>query len=586
MTRANLLKNVFFSISLLIMILPLAHRNAYPFGLGDIVKVGKGAIDVAEKGYQKATNPLRKSYEFVYHNTIRGPHRKLKNFVNDATPEKIRNWYKHRIEANFRPLSDNAWEVSQGKIRASEGIKNMVKRYEKQFKGLVLEPHIRFLYDLALGLSEPLPESMVNKLEKHWSLYTSRPLHSDARFLVSRHVLDLINAYGIFGTERKEGMTFYDVIIVDAPLKNTIPSTALLGHELIHVAQFRDMGFEAFVMSYAYGVAKDGYEESTLEREAYSFQGKIEKRLESPQYANSYGSERSINTDKIRAVNFLAISSACKVDNSKAVKVAISDAISRNDHDTFRAVAAFSLNEKGVSDNAKSYVCRMIASNSGRLNVGNSEAINWAKLAIHYDSHNVDNWYFLAKKANEIGDIRTEYEALMNMSILIIDNELRRSIHGRMTPNLNYAVMCLQNAANIVNLCLNNRRIQDNRMPFLSLVMIGLELRPSWCIDNAMVGYINQLGYHDNLYRRADYLHFQILDIISRAYWRIGEAYRNRNYMVMAYNTCNLAKNQFRMYRNTVRGLDPNYGKMMWERSKKIQDRLRKPQTMRLRRRN
>ena len=83
-------------------------------------------------------------------------------------------------------------------------------------------------------------------------------------------------AVGITGAEDflampAQGITYNDTYFL---LPNSTKSTHL--HELVHVAQWKELGMRGFITSYIAGVQKYGYYDSPLEQMAYGMQHEFE----------------------------------------------------------------------------------------------------------------------------------------------------------------------------------------------------------------------------------------------------------------------------------------------------------------------
>jgi hypothetical protein len=53
----------------------------------------------------------------------------------------------------------------------------------------------------------------------------------------------------------------------------------LFFHELVHVVQWSRLGFDRFMLAYAYGLSRFGYKDSPLERMAYSLEGQFQRGI-------------------------------------------------------------------------------------------------------------------------------------------------------------------------------------------------------------------------------------------------------------------------------------------------------------------
>ncbi len=81
------------------------------------------------------------------------------------------------------------------------------------------------------------------------------------------------------------GITFEDTVLLsERYLGEDELSPGLLFHELVHVAQYRQLGVAEFVTRYIRGWAENGYDYQAipLERDAYQLQERYERNPEQP----------------------------------------------------------------------------------------------------------------------------------------------------------------------------------------------------------------------------------------------------------------------------------------------------------------
>ncbi len=71
----------------------------------------------------------------------------------------------------------------------------------------------------------------------------------------------------------KAGITFRDMYFVDP----ACASESVHFHELVHVVQWRALGVRPFLLTYALGVLRQGYERSPLEAIAFELQAQFER---------------------------------------------------------------------------------------------------------------------------------------------------------------------------------------------------------------------------------------------------------------------------------------------------------------------
>ena len=78
--------------------------------------------------------------------------------------------------------------------------------------------------------------------------------------------------FGALAEKNMSGITFGDMYFFQ-PGQDT---ESLHCHELVHVLQWRVLGLDGFLLTYAIGILEHGYEASPLERIAYNIAGQFE----------------------------------------------------------------------------------------------------------------------------------------------------------------------------------------------------------------------------------------------------------------------------------------------------------------------
>lgn len=76
------------------------------------------------------------------------------------------------------------------------------------------------------------------------------------------------------------GMAFVDAVVISDAARQRNNAAAILFHELVHCAQYRELGLHRFLRQYLVGWAATGFDyfAIALEREAYELQDRFEAR--------------------------------------------------------------------------------------------------------------------------------------------------------------------------------------------------------------------------------------------------------------------------------------------------------------------
>jgi hypothetical protein len=74
------------------------------------------------------------------------------------------------------------------------------------------------------------------------------------------------------------GITFRDMYFVHEAYR----SQSIHFHELVHVIQWRTLGFDEFLVTYGVGVIQQGYAQSPLEATAFALQAQFERGVQLP----------------------------------------------------------------------------------------------------------------------------------------------------------------------------------------------------------------------------------------------------------------------------------------------------------------
>lgn len=124
--------------------------------------------------------------------------------------------------------------------------------------------------------ARPVSSAGHRRLARHFPA----DLLDSARFVVvPRAPLPPLRAMGLAEFEGRmpgkvAGITFGDTFFVT----DAGSTESVFAHELVHVLQWRRLGFERFLLAYALGLARHGYEQSPLERIAYAIQQRFDEQ--------------------------------------------------------------------------------------------------------------------------------------------------------------------------------------------------------------------------------------------------------------------------------------------------------------------
>ena len=540
--------------------------------LGDCVSFAKETGKVLEKGYQTATKPVRDVSNTVYRKTIRKPFNELKGEINKAIPDRLKYIYKDNVERRFRPATDFCWDATTGRKPFSEAAKQTVKAYVDQAKELLVSPELYLIYQSAKAASDPLPKEAFEIILPHWHQLTNRNLYRKTRYIVSGEIVDILS----IGTAA--AITLYDIVIFRDSLSNKPESLALLAHEMVHVDQYHDLSFMGFAAQYYVGGKLRKKKKNPLEREAYELEDRMLVRLNAERInPRTYQLTKHVSLPKSNSINVLATATAMGGTSEALIPVSISEAIVRGDRQDIDQLAAYAIAAPDLKAGTRSEVCRMIASDAVRSVYAADDALDYAKLAVNFDPENTYNWYFLAKIANSVRDIKTEYEALVQLASMMIEQELLKQHGGNFTPRMRGAEMHLNRAAALGEMMgWREGFIYDTRLPFILLVSMGLELRPTWFNDKVLLTYANRGITIDKALHKMDRWHFNLADVVSQVGLRAGVNMRDPIILQQCISICLNAHREYNNFGRHISGIPRDFDVRMKNRAHKARSYIRR----------
>lgn len=528
---------------------------------GDIVKDGARGVGNV---YQTATAPVRNVATNVYNNTLRQPVNEIRNGINSVLPDDVRNFYRYEIQNRIQPFVANSTGMMTGEVNIVDGTQQIVNHSINLVKELAVTPEIAALYYAARASSSPIPQEFFSVIAPHWPAVTNRPLHqSVAKYIVSQ---SLVNTLTAMGNSSMAAITLYDVIIFREPLSMNPNSLALLSHEMVHVAQYRELGFAAFLSTYIAENLANGYANSPKEREGYRVQTNIEPRLA----GDAQSVNPQIRLSNVSAINYssptaatLAFFSAATNDPNEYANYMLTKIQTTNSVNDAKALIGYVLSNNAVSSTNKAFCCRLMSSGPLLNYVTPQERLAWAKSAASFSPSESVNWYVLAATAFQLQDASTEYDALINLAGIMISEELGKANPDY--PRLYGASGHLGRAIQLSNfISFQQGRPYDNRMPFLMLIELGVFLPLDYSKDMQLNMFAQTLANIDAAMNIKDEMHLRVIGALTgtHLYFAIqnhrfylntgGPAYlmEKRNRAVASMNHAQWGLNELNMYLN------------------------------------
>lgn len=109
-------------------------------------------------------------------------------------------------------------------------------------------PVLLELYTSARAASQPIPKDLLDKIEPYFKAETTRPFYrNQVKYIVSPKLIKILTGFGAIDAD---AITYYDVIIFKNLVDFKIYALKTLAHEMVHVAQYHDLGFSQFMAKY------------------------------------------------------------------------------------------------------------------------------------------------------------------------------------------------------------------------------------------------------------------------------------------------------------------------------------------------
>jgi hypothetical protein len=488
----------------------------------DVVSAGanfvKDVAATAGTAYQTVTAPVRNVTTTIYNNTLQQPINELQNSVNSILPKEVKDFYAYEIKNRIEPFYKNTTSIATGEVNVVTGATNIVNHSIALVKEVFITPEIAALYNAARGASSPVPQEFFQKIQPHWASVTNRPLHSSyAKYIVSE---SLVNTLTFLGNSQMDAITLYDVIIFRSSLSMTPRSLSLLAHEMTHVAQYRQLGFTAFLTTYIAENLKNGYENADKEIEG----AEVGRRMYSLLNGNPAATNSQVRFSNISPTNFsntaaanIAYLDAASANPNEYVGYLITKAQASNNINETKAIVGYILNNSRVSGSNKAYCCRMMSSGPLSTTLSLQDREVWAKAAASYAPKESINWLFLASAASQMQDDQTNFDALINLAGIMISEEL-----AKLSPNytrMRAAARYLGSAVQLgTNANFQQTNFYDTRLPLVMLVELGVYLPLTYSEDMQLNYYAQTVADLDKSINSKDLIHLRVIGALTGAH--------------------------------------------------------------------
>jgi hypothetical protein len=567
------MKRNFFNCILFFWVLSINTYSQFGF----VRDLGDGLKNVArEVGnvYQVATKPVSDAADYVYSNTLKRPVDHLRSEVENQIPPQMMDLWRSEIDGRLGPYIQSVIDVGTGDKNIVNGVDDIVQHTIDQAKELIMFPELMAIYSTALALSERIPDSHLNSIQPQWQSCTSREFHKDeVRYLVSPELINSINSIlGNQGSNKIDAFTLYKVIIFKNPIGDSPNELSLVGHEMVHVAQYFEKGFSPFLANYIAEILKYGYNNAPSEREAYQVQSKLYSLLQGKIFDFPTASNSSDFTEfQTPSMITLGAFEAMDVNPSGYIlaKLNYPDCnLSKND---IEGLVGLAFSHPGLNEDQRSAICRSIATGPYCQNFTIIERLNWVQLAVQYNPQASINWYFLASIASQMNNQQVEYDALISLTNIMLTEELNKPVQIRNNDRILNACAYLDRAVYLGNqMRWNYNRFFDTRMPLLMLTEVGLNLPVNLPSDLQMIQYAKQAFDMDAELSSKDNIHFQIIWINAEVCLRFAANSSNlqirRNHAIMAMQFCDIGFSELQNYRP----ISGQYEQFLWDRFSQI----------------
>jgi hypothetical protein len=489
-----------------------------------------GAVRSTGNVYQETTAPFRNVAQDFYKNNFQTPVDNIKNEIVSQIPPAIRDLYKYELENKIAPYVNTYFQVSTGETNIVDGTKKVYDHSINILKEFALTPVLLELYTTARAASQPVPKELLDKIKPYFIAETSRPFYgSYAKYIVSPKLIKILTGFGAIDAD---AITYYDVIIFKKPLDFKIYALKTLAHEMVHVAQYHDLGFSQFMAKYIEQNLHHENVDTQIEKEAYTLGDKVEAKLQAEGNLPNLAITNAALFVPNNALSSVGLIESNSVNANETVRYAMSQAQAGNNKDEIKLVAGYALSSAKTSLATKAYVSAWMA-NGPSYNISMQERLNWSKAAVGYEPENPLNWYFLAANASAVQDAATEFKAIINYATLVINEET-----GKLQPN----IPLLVNIFNLLDKSLsladmvNWQGVQfyDQRLPLIMLIELGSFLPPDPQKDQRLTNYTRLLVDRDNALNKNDELRLRAFTAVAAGNLYVAHFY-NRAFQQSNY---------------------------------------------------
>jgi hypothetical protein len=489
-----------------------------------------GAVRTTGNVYQESTAPFRNVSQDFYKNNFQKPVDNIKNEIVSQIPPALRDLYKYELENRIAPFVNTSLEIGTGETNIVDGTKKVYDHSMNILKEFALMPVLLELYTSARAASQPIPTDLLDKIQPYFKAETIRPFYrNQAKYIVSPKLIKILTGFGAIDAD---AITYYDVIIFKDPLSFKIYALKTLAHEMVHVAQYHDLGFSQFMAKYIEQNLHHNNVDTQIEKEAYKVGDNINAKLQAEGNLPNLVINNAAMFVPNNALSSVGLIESNSVNANETIRYAMSQAQAGNNEDEIKLIAGYALSSNKITAATKAYVAAWMA-NGPTYNINMQERLNWSKAAVGLEPENPLNWYFLAANANAMQDAATEFKAIINYATLIINIET-----GKAQPN----IPLLINIFNLLDKSLgladmvNWQGVQfyDQRLPLIMLIELGSYLPPDLQKDSRLNNYSRLLVDRDISVNKNDELRLRGFTAIAAGHLYWGYFY-NRSFQQSHY---------------------------------------------------
>ncbi len=372
-----------------------------PAGFGDFIKEVGNTVGSA---VQTVTKPVTDEIDRAYRRHVRDDYLKAKTKFEDALPSAVRDEFRRTIGPVMHAQKTLLWDVPLNRTDLGDGLLSSYVDYKRAISNNLVIPELIALYHLLKSQSDPFPQWVKEQLAPHWTACgQGEELVIDrTRFVVSSNIVSMLTMGG-----DKDAITFYDVIVFREPIRDTAEGISLVGHELVHAAQFSHLGIGRFVADYYGGSIFNGgkLDSHRFETAGYNCQSCLSDRYPGPAGTDQVASGSFGGFATASYSPFLtAIQGAptAQVEQSALSGPYLARAIENQDEEEMERITAWTLSSPRSTREQKAMTARIIAVNG--QTVANRTDFEWAHMAVSLNPNDTANWYVLASIAESEGN--------------------------------------------------------------------------------------------------------------------------------------------------------------------------------------